>query len=315
MRTGGDIMSKNIWWETHRPETLEGFVGQPAIKSEFERILSGEAPMQNYIFSSRGPGTGKTTLAQIIATALNYQIHKFNASSKKTRGIEFIEEYIIPLARSGLNEVIIFLDEADRITAQAQDALKGVIEDATCFFILTCNDINKVSPWLQSRCQVRTFDPIPHEALVMRLATVAAVESKTFTDAELQVVARAHEGDLRNALGALQTLDSFNKPFDRNNFVLRLTTGDIDCSLFLRQCFKERDIDAAYKTLTMKPTDPRKIVRTVFEFAMDNPSNVNAKIIVIDASVQAERDLLSGVNEYIALMEFCRCLCAPRGSM
>ena len=153
----GDIMSKNIWWETHRPATLEGFVGQPSIKAEFELVLSGEAPMQNYIFSSRGPGTGKTTLAQIIATTLGYQIHKFNASSKKTRGIEFIEEYIIPLARSGLNEVIIFLDEADRITTQAQDALKGVIEDSTCYFILTCNDINKVSPWLQSRCQVRTF--------------------------------------------------------------------------------------------------------------------------------------------------------------
>ena len=64
----GDIMSKNIWWETHRPATLEGFVGQPSIKAEFELVLSGEAPMQNYIFSSRGPGTGKTTLAQIIAT-------------------------------------------------------------------------------------------------------------------------------------------------------------------------------------------------------------------------------------------------------
>tara|TARA_R110001606_G_scaffold349209_3_gene499092 strand:+ start:2984 stop:3928 length:945 start_codon:yes stop_codon:yes gene_type:complete len=310
----GDIMSKNIWWETHRPATLEGFVGQPSIKAEFELVLSGEAPMQNYIFSSRGPGTGKTTLAQIIATTLGYQIHKFNASSKKTRGIEFIEEYIIPLARSGLNEVIIFLDEADRITTQAQDALKGVIEDSTCYFILTCNDINKVSPWLQSRCQVRTFDPIPHEALVTRLATVAAVESKTFTDSELVVIARAHEGDLRNALGALQTLNSFSRAADRDAFVLRLTTGNIDSSLFLRQCFKERDIDAAYKTLTIQPTDPRIIVRTVFEFAMDNPSNVDAKVKVIDASVQAERDLLLGVNEYIALMEFCRSLCASRGS-
>ena len=110
---------------------------------------------------SAEPGTGKTTLAHIIANTLGWQLHKFNASSKKTRGIEFIEEYIIPMSRIGQWETIFFLDEADRLTPQAQDALKGVIEDAQGYFILTCNDISKVSPWLQSRCQVRTFEPIP----------------------------------------------------------------------------------------------------------------------------------------------------------
>lgn len=303
-------MSKNIWWETYRPTTLEDFVGQPAIRNEFEAILSGKAPLQNYIFYSRGAGTGKTTLMNIVGNTLGYQIHRFNASSKKTRGIEFIEEYIIPLARSGLNEVIIFLDEADRITPQAQDALKGVIEDATCFFILTCNDINKVSPWLQSRCQVRTFNPIPHNDLVMRLATVAALESKPVIDNELQVIAKAHEGDLRNSLGALQTLTTFEYERDRASFLLSLTSEAIDCPKFLRLCFKERSITDAYKLVNESTThDPRLVVRNIFEYAVNNPSNNDAKVKVIAAAVQAERDLLNGVNETIALMEFIRALC------
>ena len=303
-------MSKNIWWETYRPTTLEDFVGQPAIKNEFEAILSGNAPLQNYIFYSRGAGTGKTTLMNIVGNTHGYQIHRFNASSKKTRGIEFIEEYIIPLARSGLNEVIIFLDEADRITPQAQDALKGVIEDATCFFILTCNDINKVSPWLQSRCQVRTFNPIPHDDLVMRLAKVATLECKPVIDNELQVIAKAHEGDLRNSLGALQTLTTFAQERDRASFLLSLTSEAIDCPKFLRLCFKERSISDAYKLVSESTThDPRLVVRNIFEYAVNNPSNNDAKVKVIAGAVQAERDLLNGVNETIALMEFIRALC------
>jgi len=305
------MISKNIWWQTYRPATLDEFVGQRHLVAEFEPILKGESPMQNYIFHSREPGTGKTTLAKIIASALGFQIHQFNASSKKTRGIEFIEEYIIPLSRSGVNETIIFLDEADRITRQAQDALKGVIEEASCFFILTCNDLNLVSPWLQSRCQVRTFEPISINDCLKRMASVAAKESMSVTDQELSVIANRHLGDLRNCLGALQTLSTMGD--ERESFLLSLTTSGTDSAKVLRLCFKEKSIESAYDELTRYPTDPRSMVRNVFEFAMDNPSNVESKIKVIEASVQAERDLLNGVNEQIALMEFIRNLCSRGG--
>ena len=121
---------RDIWWEKHRPATLDGFMGQQEIVEEIRLILEGKAPMQHFLFNSSEPGTGKTTLAYIVAEVLGWQLHKFNASSKKTRGIEFIEEYIIPMSRIGQWETIFFLDEADRLTPQAQDALKGVIEDA-----------------------------------------------------------------------------------------------------------------------------------------------------------------------------------------
>ena len=81
----------------------------------------------------------------------------------------------------------------------------------------------------------------------------------------------------------------------------------------MRLCFKERDFDLAYKFLTETPAFPRDLVRSVFNFAMDNKADLNAKVRVISASVQAERDLLNGVNEYIALMEFIRTLCDIEG--
>ena len=81
-------MVKDIWWEKHRPEGLEDFVGQDQIVAEIASILAGEAPMQHFLFHSPEPGTGKTTLAYIMARSLGYQLHKFNASSKRQRGID-----------------------------------------------------------------------------------------------------------------------------------------------------------------------------------------------------------------------------------
>ena len=200
---------KTIWAEKHRPSNLENFVGQETINEEIGAILNGDAPMQHYLFHSPEPGTGKTSLAYIMAKSLGYQLHKFNASSKKQRGIEFVEEEIAPLSRLGQWETIFFLDEADRVTPQAQDALKGVIEDACGYFILTCNDLSRVSPWLQSRCQVRTFQPIDEEAMLSRLSAISAIEGVDVKPDDLTRIAKKHKGDLRNAIGALQTASYF----------------------------------------------------------------------------------------------------------
>jgi len=107
---------KVVWAEKHRPSDMDNFRGQEHLRAEMNAIMSGKSQMQHFVFYSREPGTGKTTLAYMLANNLNYQIHKYNASSKKQRGIEFIEEEISLIARSGQNEVIVLLDEADQLT-------------------------------------------------------------------------------------------------------------------------------------------------------------------------------------------------------
>lgn len=304
--------TKNIWWETYRPEEIAEFIGQEHIMHEMKAIVSGEAPMQNFIFHSPEPGTGKTTLAYILAKALGYEVYRYNASSKRTRGIEFIEEDVIPLSRMGLTEAIIFLDEADRLTVQAQDALKGVIEEASCYFILTCNDITRVSSWLQSRCQVRTFKPIPVEDAMRRLAIVASREGVDVNEHALETIAKAHQGDLRNSIGALQSYASQPNERERERFLLALTVNDFDCVRFLKSVFASKDMDGGVKMILDASQPARKIVSAIFDFAMNNPSNVKSKVIIIEATVQAERDIISGVRESIAVYEYVRYLCNGR---
>ena len=123
-------MSK-VWSLKHRP-TFDEIVGQPH--------LDGVNDKQHYIFYSPGAGTGKTSYAHGLANEWGYILHEYNASSKKTRGIEFVEEELLPMSRNGRYSQVFLLDEADQLTPAAQSALKGVIENAHGYLSLihTC---------------------------------------------------------------------------------------------------------------------------------------------------------------------------------
>jgi len=298
----------SVWATKHRPRTLRGVVGQDEIVNELKVIVSGKAPMQHYIFHSPEAGTGKTSVANALANELGWQLTVFNASSKKERGIDFIEETIIPLTRSGIKERIFFLDEADQLTDAAQSALKGVIENANGIFILTCNNLTKVSRWLQSRCQVRTFKPIPHDAMVGRLRAIVSQEQmRSHLSGGLEtldIIAKAHAGDLRNAIGATQAYVHMIVP-DQEKFLDSLITPELNYKLLLRLCFLENGFDEALK---MFIGEVREQVRETFRYAVNSGANAESKMQVIEAAVVAERDILNGVDAEIVRHNFIRML-------
>ena len=294
----------NIWWEKHRPMVLRQFVGQSHLIPEFENIIHHDAPMQHYIFNSPEAGTGKTTLAYILAQALGYTIHHFNASSKRTRGIEFIEDDIIPLAHSGMNEVIILLDEADQLTLAAQSALKGVIEGSSCYFILTCNDLSKISRWLQSRCSVRTFKAHTVDSALKTMKDILESESLNLDDDDLTNLARIHEGDLRNTIGALQTLCYLDEA-DGKKFLLEMGNG-FDARRYLNLAVTERAIADAVKL--SGNMNMRSVVRRVFEYATNSPADAKMIAKVVESAIISERHLVMGVDETVVRWDFARML-------
>ena len=293
-----------VWATDFRPSTLGGIVGQDAIVSELMQVVVGEMPMQHYIFYSPEAGTGKTSMAHALANELGWQIVVFNASSKRERGIAFVEETIIPLTRSGFRERIFLLDEADQLTDDAQSALKGVIENAAGYFILTCNRLPKVSRWLQSRCQVRTFQPIGHDHMIEQLSKIAASKSPHVNESAITVIAKAHAGDLRNAIGALQTFANMKRR-DGEMFLDSLTAPSIDFKRFLRLCFVEKAFEDAVKLFT---GEVRHQVRECFSFAVKGNAGVESKMRVIESAITAERDLLNGVDEEVVRHNFVRML-------
>ena len=194
------------WATKYRPTSSDGLVGSALdMYRAFDNI-------QHAILHSKEAGTGKTTLAHVLANEKGWPIHVFNASSKKTRGIGFVEEELLPLTRMGMKEQIILLDEADQLTPEAQSALKGVIENSQGYFILTCNDLSKVSKWLRSRCLDIPFYPIPKADILKRLEYICGAEHVVCTVSQLEMIADAHPGDLRNCINALQAFSSYQDP-------------------------------------------------------------------------------------------------------
>ena len=192
-----------LWVEKYRPQTLEEYVGNEIIKDKIADYLK-QGSIQNLLFHGVA-GTGKTTLAKLIAKNLNCDLLYINASDE--RGIDTIRDKIIPFASSmSFNDVkIVILDEADYITPQAQATLRNTIESCskTTRFIFTCNYLERIISPLQSRCQTFEITP-PSKEEVTNLVCRIAVEEGIKFDVNIASVVGTHYPDIRKIVNTIQ---------------------------------------------------------------------------------------------------------------
>ena len=195
----------DLWVEKYRPTTLEEYVGNETIKSKIADYLR-QGSIQNLLFHGVA-GTGKTTLAKLIAKNLNCDLLYINASDE--RGIDTIREKIIPFASSmSFNDVkIVILDEADYITPQAQATLRNTIESCskTTRFILTCNYLERIISPLQSRCQTFEITPPSKTEVIEHVSTITAEEAMLEVSVnDIQKVVNTHYPDIRKIINTIQ---------------------------------------------------------------------------------------------------------------
>ena len=193
-----------LWVEKYRPTTLEEYVGNRTIKSKIADYLR-QGSIQNLLFHGVA-GTGKTTLAKLIAKNLNCDLLYINASDE--RGIDTIRDKIIPFASSmSFNDVkIVILDEADYITPQAQATLRNTIESCskTTRFILTCNYLERIISPLQSRCQTFEIIPPSKQEVDNKCQDILTQEKVLFYDNSIIDVINTHYPDIRKIINTLQ---------------------------------------------------------------------------------------------------------------
>jgi replication factor C subunit 2/4 len=215
------------WVEKYRPEYLSDVVGNSEAVSRLYAIAQvGNVP--NIILAGP-PGIGKTSSVLCLARetlgdAYKNAVLELNASD--ARGIDVVRNKIKLFAQKKVNlpagrHKIIILDEADSMTAAAQQALRRTMEiySSTTRFALACNNSTKIIEPIQSRCAVLRFTRLLDAEILARLQQVCAAEKVHYDTAGLESIIFTAEGDMRNALNALQsTVSGFGDVTAENVF-------------------------------------------------------------------------------------------------
>ena len=199
------------WVEKYRPKRLDEMIGQEEVVKRL-KAYAEKKEMPNLLFAGP-PGTGKTTAAialahEIFGDTFEQNFLELNASDE--RGINVVRETIKEFARTlpfgGARFKIIFLDEADALTADAQNALRRTMEKyaATARFILSCNYSSKIIEPIQSRCALFRFKPLSDDQIKERLRYIAQQENLNIEEKALDALIYVAEGDMRKAINTLQ---------------------------------------------------------------------------------------------------------------
>lgn len=211
-------MAELLWAEKYRPRSLDEIVNQEEIVSRLKKFVK-EKNMPHLLFAGP-PGTGKTTAAHALAHDLygeNYQQYLLELNASDERGIDVIRTKVKEFARSRVpGEIpfkIIILDEADNMTADAQQALRRLMEmyTTTTRFILIANYPSKIIEPIQSRCAFFRFTPLKKEDVVARLRWIAEQENTMYDPEALEVIYEVSEGDMRRAINILQAASALGK--------------------------------------------------------------------------------------------------------
>lgn len=226
-------MQRVAFYRKYRPENFDQTIGQDHILTVLKNAVVTGKISHAYLFT--GPrGTGKTSVARILAKTINCQNRKdHNPCGKCSVCVGIAEDRVMDLieidaaSNRGIDEMrdlrekvkfspteanykVFIIDEVHMLTKEAFNALLKTLEEPPehAIFILATTEINKVPATIISRCQRHDFKRITLNDLETRLSEVAKKEKVTISDDALETIAETSEGGLRDALSLLDQLAS-----------------------------------------------------------------------------------------------------------
>jgi len=292
------MTATGMWVEKYRPVKLTEIVNQTEIIGSLKALIKDPTDMPHLLFSGSA-GVGKTTTAlclsrQILEENVKECTLELNASDE--RGIGMVREKVKKFSRfAGMADVpfkIIILDEADEMTADAQTALRRIIEDTakTCRFILIANNVSKIIEPIQSRCASFKFTSIPEEDVIARLEEITKKEKVKADKKGLKAIYEYSEGDLRHAINLMQATASLGG----------ITEENVKTSAGLT---KTSDVDVVLKiALSGKVPEAReKMIELIKVYGMSESDFLK---YLNSAVFKSKHDKLSDILQVIAKYDY-----------
>jgi replication factor C small subunit len=308
-------VAEAVWVEKYRPRTLKDMVGHEAIVPLLS-TYAAKRTMPHLLFAGP-PGTGKTTAALALARDLygeewRQNFLELNASDE--RGIDTVRTTIKGYARSaplgGVPFKLLFLDEADNLTSEAQASMRRLMErySGACRFILSCNYSSRIIEPIQSRCAVFRFRPLPPPQIRSQLGRIAAAEERRVEEDAYEAILSASAGDLRRAVNILQLAATFADPVTAET-VARCATTPLarEVEAMLSDALKGRFFDARaklYALFSERGASGEDIVRAIHTYLPNFPDtamSAREKLELVEYLGDIDFRLAEGANERIQL--------------
>ena len=308
-------MTSAIWTEKYRPQTFEEVKGQKEIVTKIKAFVeSGSMP--HLLFS--GPaGVGKTTLSLVIAKQLfgeNWRQNTLELNASDERGIDVVRVKVKDFARTrAIGDVpfkLIYLDESDALTKEAQQALRRTMENytKTCRFILSCNYSSTIIDPIHSRCAVFRFKPLSADEINEVIARVSAEEELTISEDAKTALFEVCEGDCRRLENVMQSCAVINKEIDAELvYSMASVAKPKEIKASLDSAAKGKFIDARKQLLDLMLNyglSGMDVIRQVQREIWNLELADRKKVELIDKCGEVEFRMVEGADEYIQLEAF-----------
>ena len=305
-------LNNALWTEKYRPSDFSEIKGQKEIVKRVKAFVE----LQNlpHLLFAGPAGVGKTSLALVIAKKLFKDLWRQNfleLNASDERGIDIIRNKVKDFARTrAIGNVpfkIIYLDECDALTREAQQALRRTMENytQTCRFILSANYSSKIIEPIQSRCVVFRFKHLERKDVLEIIEKIAKDEKLKIDESAKESLYGISDGDCRKLENILQSsAATTNHITDDLIYSMASVARPKEIRDVLELALGNRFIEARNKLLDLMLSYGlagidviKQIQKEILELNIDN----RAKMVLIEKCGEIEFRMTEGSDEFVQL--------------